>query len=107
MSKRKVKARLEEVTLSRIDLLNDPEREDTAYVIKDVVELSQAINDIEKTSNGKKEKWVKFGEGVLCSLITVGGYLFLNHVALKYEDEDRTFRYTSTKSNLNKASYRK
>jgi len=107
MGKKKVKARLEEVTLSRIELLDDPEREDSSTVIKDVVELTQAMNEIEKTSNGKKEKWFKFGEGILCSLVTVGGYLLLNHIALKYEDEDRTFRYTTTKSNLNKPSCKK
>ena len=105
--KETVKSRLEEVTLARIDDLEYANREDSEILIDEVKVLTDSLNEIEKTKNGKKERRLKFAGEILAALIGVGGYIGLHAIAMKYEDEGHAFSLSSTKTNLNKANFKK
>lgn len=103
--KETVRGRLEEVTLMRINELEIANEEESATLIDEVRILTESLNEFEKTRNGKKERRLKFTGEILAALIGVGGYIGLHLLAMKYEDSDNVFKYSSTKTNLNKAKF--
>lgn len=105
--KETVKSRLEEVTLACVDDLEYANCDTKRILIDEVKVLTASLNEIEKTKNGKKERRLKFAGEILAALIGVGGYIGLHAIAMKYEDEGHAFSLSSTKTNLNKANFKK